>query len=179
METFSALLAIYAGNSPVPGEFPAQRPVTTTFDVFFDLGPNKLLSKNRDVIVMELICICYTQMLYQELWRGEACIICMLQNIALTLLKILIMHHSVCFINADPRTIQLFVTFKFYRSPARHTFHLFITNCIVAKIGTVENHTNFKISQARTCISHKHILLNQFRPDLLNSLRPSDAYMRR
>ena len=28
METFSALLAICAGNSPVPGEFPTQRPVT-------------------------------------------------------------------------------------------------------------------------------------------------------
>ena len=27
METFSALLAICAGNSPVPGEFPTQRPV--------------------------------------------------------------------------------------------------------------------------------------------------------
>ena len=45
METFSALLAICAGNSPVPGEFPAQRPVTRSFDVFFDLRPNKLLSK--------------------------------------------------------------------------------------------------------------------------------------
>ena len=29
MEAFSALLAICAGNSPVAGEFPAQRPVTT------------------------------------------------------------------------------------------------------------------------------------------------------
>ena len=28
METFSVLLAIYAGNSPVGGEFPARRPVT-------------------------------------------------------------------------------------------------------------------------------------------------------
>ena len=38
METFSALLAICAGNSPVvSGEFPAQRPVTRSFDVFFDL----------------------------------------------------------------------------------------------------------------------------------------------
>ena len=37
METFSALLAICAGNSPVPGEFPAQRPVTRSFYVFFDL----------------------------------------------------------------------------------------------------------------------------------------------
>ena len=45
METVSALLAICAGNSPVPGEFPAQRPVTRGFDVFFDLRPNKRLSK--------------------------------------------------------------------------------------------------------------------------------------
>ena len=45
METFSALLAICAGNSLVPGELPAQRPVTRSFDVFFDLRPNKRLSK--------------------------------------------------------------------------------------------------------------------------------------
>ena len=45
METFSALLAICAGNSPVPGEFLAQRPVTRNFDVFFDLRLNKRLSK--------------------------------------------------------------------------------------------------------------------------------------
>ena len=37
METLSALLVICAGNSPVPGEFPAQRPVTRSFDVYFDL----------------------------------------------------------------------------------------------------------------------------------------------
>ena len=45
METFSTLLAIWAGNSPSPGEFPAQRPVTQSFDVFFDLRLNKRLSK--------------------------------------------------------------------------------------------------------------------------------------
>ena len=45
METFSTLLAIYAGNSPVTGEFPTQRPVTQSFDVFFDLSLNKRLSK--------------------------------------------------------------------------------------------------------------------------------------
>ena len=45
METFSALLTICAGNSPVPGEFPAQRPVTRSFDVYFDLRPNKRLRK--------------------------------------------------------------------------------------------------------------------------------------
>ena len=44
METFSALLAICAGNSPVPVEFPTQRPVTRGVDVFFDLRPNKRLS---------------------------------------------------------------------------------------------------------------------------------------
>ena len=41
MEAFSALLAICAGNSPVTGEFPIQRPVTRSFDVFFDLHLNK------------------------------------------------------------------------------------------------------------------------------------------
>ena len=45
MEIFSALLAICAGNSPVPGEFPTQRPVTRSFDVYFNLRPNKRLSK--------------------------------------------------------------------------------------------------------------------------------------
>ena len=45
METFSALLAICVENSPVPGEFPEQRPVTRSFDVFFDLRLNKRLSK--------------------------------------------------------------------------------------------------------------------------------------
>ena len=45
METFSALLAICAENSPVSGELPSQRPVTRSFDVFFDLRLNKRLSK--------------------------------------------------------------------------------------------------------------------------------------
>ena len=35
METFTALLAICAGNSPGTGAL--QRPVTRNFDVFFDL----------------------------------------------------------------------------------------------------------------------------------------------
>ena len=34
-----------AGNSPVPGELPSQRPVTRSFDVFFYLCLNKRLSK--------------------------------------------------------------------------------------------------------------------------------------
>ena len=41
METFSALLALCVGISPVPVEFLAQRPVTRSFDVFVDLRLNK------------------------------------------------------------------------------------------------------------------------------------------
>ena len=45
MEIFSTSLALCAGNSPVTGEFPAQRPEMWSFDVFFDLCLNKRLSK--------------------------------------------------------------------------------------------------------------------------------------
>ena len=42
---FSALLALCAGDSPVTGEFLAQRPVTRSSDVFFDMRLNIRLSK--------------------------------------------------------------------------------------------------------------------------------------
>ena len=45
METLSALLALCVGNSPVTCEFPAQRPVTRSLELFFDLCLNKRLSK--------------------------------------------------------------------------------------------------------------------------------------
>ena len=45
IETVYTLLTICVGNSPVSGEFPAQRPVTRSFDVFFDLCLNKRLNK--------------------------------------------------------------------------------------------------------------------------------------
>ena len=35
------------GNSPVTGEFPAQRPVTRSFDVFFHLSLNKQLKLSK------------------------------------------------------------------------------------------------------------------------------------
>ena len=60
METFSVLLAICAENSQVPGEFPAQRPVTRSFDVFFDLRLIKRLRRYRahyDGIVMIHLCV--------------------------------------------------------------------------------------------------------------------------
>ena len=52
METFSALLVICAGNSPVTGEFPAQRPVTRSFDVFFDL---RLSKQSRGLVIWDAI----------------------------------------------------------------------------------------------------------------------------
>ena len=52
MDTFSALLAICAGNSKVPGEFPTERPVTSSFDIFFDLRPNKLVIWDAIVPIM-------------------------------------------------------------------------------------------------------------------------------
>ena len=66
METFSAILAICSANSPATAEFPAQRLVTRSFDVFLDLRPKEWLSKqwrfgdlsrhyaHYDVIVIKL-----------------------------------------------------------------------------------------------------------------------------
>ena len=41
----SVSLAICARNLPVTDEFPAQRPMTRSFDVFFDLWLNEQMSK--------------------------------------------------------------------------------------------------------------------------------------
>ena len=48
IEIFSALLAICVGNSPVTGEFPTQRPVMQSFDVYFDLCLNKRWSRQLE-----------------------------------------------------------------------------------------------------------------------------------
>ena len=55
--TFSALLAICAGTV----EFPAQRPVTRSFDFYFDLRLNKRLSKQSWG--------CWFETLPRPLWR--------------------------------------------------------------------------------------------------------------
>ena len=41
----TSLLALCEGKSPATGKFPSRRPVTRSFDVFFDLCLNKRLSK--------------------------------------------------------------------------------------------------------------------------------------
>ena len=55
METFSVLLALCAENSQVTREFPSQRPVTWSFDVFFDLGLNKRVSKPEMLVIWDAI----------------------------------------------------------------------------------------------------------------------------
>ena len=63
METFFALLAICAGEFTSPGEFPAQRPVTRSFDVFFDLRLNKRLSKQlASLVLWDAIVVIMTSM---------------------------------------------------------------------------------------------------------------------
>ena len=64
MEAFSALLAICAGNPPVHGELSAQRPVTRSFDVCFDLRLNKRFSKQSWG--------CWLETLPYPLWRHSS-----------------------------------------------------------------------------------------------------------
>ena len=69
METFSTLLALCAGNSLVIGEFPAQRQMTQSFDVFWingwlnnrETGDLRRHLSHYDVSVMEkgyMILVC-------------------------------------------------------------------------------------------------------------------------
>ena len=48
METISALLYLCAGNWLVTGEFPSQKPVTRSFDAFFDLRAKNDWVNNRE-----------------------------------------------------------------------------------------------------------------------------------
>ena len=47
-ETFSALLTLYTGNSPVTSESPSQRPVTRSFDIFIGSDWTNGYVNNRD-----------------------------------------------------------------------------------------------------------------------------------
>ena len=79
METFSELVALCAGNSPVTGEFHTQRPVTRNFDVFFDLhlkkngrvnnreaGELRLLRAHGDVTVTQLYIFAYQSYIHSN-----------------------------------------------------------------------------------------------------------------
>ena len=63
METFSALLTLCTGNSPVTGEFPSQRPVTRSFDVFTrgQFWPSGIVVACVCLSVCVSVCVCVRQ----------------------------------------------------------------------------------------------------------------------
>ena len=76
MGIFSALLDLYVGNSPVTDDFPSQRPVRRSFDVFiFNLRLNKRLSKESwgwlfETLSFPLWCHCNGQL--GKAWMYDA-----------------------------------------------------------------------------------------------------------
>ena len=100
MERFSALKAICAGNSPVIGEFPTQRPVTLSFDVFFHLRLNKQLSKQS------------------RCWWFE------------TLLRPLWRHCNVCFNNLHDPIYEEFVKMISYIGSSCKQFNMWSTKML-------------------------------------------------
>ena len=83
METFSALLALCAGNSLVTGEFPAQRPVTRSFDVFFDWVNNRKAGDLRrhgahyNVTVMHIFHIICRHVYETRVFYVNHCLMCL------------------------------------------------------------------------------------------------------
>ena len=78
METFSTLLAFCAGNSPVTGEFPSQRPVTQSFNVFFDLHLNQQLSKQWRRWWFETHCAHYDVTVMSSRVLPALCAVCIM-----------------------------------------------------------------------------------------------------
>ena len=72
METFFALMTLCAWNSPVTGEFHAQRPVTRSFDVFFEAGEAGDCRRHRPHHDVTVMCsdLQFTRVLYPRfaLW---------------------------------------------------------------------------------------------------------------
>ena len=62
METFSQLLVLFAGNSPVTGEFPSQRPVTRSFDVFFQTVEQTVEQTIEMLVIRDAIALIMTSM---------------------------------------------------------------------------------------------------------------------
>ena len=73
METFSALLAICAGEFTGPRWIPRTKPVTRSFDVFFDLRLNKQWENNREAGDLRRHCAHYDVIVMkwlQIIWRS-------------------------------------------------------------------------------------------------------------
>ena len=102
METFSALLGHCGGNSPVTGEFPSQRPLTRSFDVFFDLRLKTVEQTIETPVIRDAIAFIMTPLwrhMYSQ-WPPSLCRLCIFGNG--------IYAHRLCFIKlADTYNICL------------------------------------------------------------------------
>ena len=71
METFSALLTLCAGNSPVTVEFPAQRPVTRILDVFFLSAPQQtVVQTSETLVILDAIAPIMTSLLWSNMSKA-------------------------------------------------------------------------------------------------------------
>ena len=102
METFSVLLAICAGNSPFPREFPSQRPAMRSFGVFFDLRQEKRLRKQSWGWWFET--------LWSPLWH----------------------HSKVCRLQFDRQPAYRWLAFPLYKPGQARSIPCLIVSCFVA-----------------------------------------------
>ena len=115
-----------AGNSPVTGEFPSQRPVTRTFDVFFDLRLNKRLSKQSRRRWFETPS--------RSLWRHcnvEGCRLCQVNKTDTYLFRISLMSRYLHIIN------------MYYDRERGHMGKSFVVDTI--SVTHIADHDNVKI----------------------------------
>ena len=63
METISTSLAFCEGNPPVTGGIPSQRPVTQSFDVFFDLPEQTIEQTIETLVIWDAIALLMTPLL--------------------------------------------------------------------------------------------------------------------
>ena len=158
METFSALLAICVGNSQVPGEIATPRPVTRSFDIFFDLRLNKRFIKQWWGWSFET--------LSRPLWR----------------------HRNVIWHWWQTPKVQWYFTICLMPFEWHHqTYWIHITKKlnmlrenIAIVLSSVLAYSSCQPTWIDCCHSGRVLSMHMILHNVsLNSLRPSDAYMRR
>ena len=111
MESFSALLALCVGNSPVTDGFPAQRPVMWSFDVFFDLRLKNCWVNNREAGDLGYHCAHYdvTVMWLRMLWHIPAGARTSASSVKMMLLTLLLFHNLSYLLYSINREYNVFV----------------------------------------------------------------------
>ena len=203
METFSALLAVCVGNLPVTCEFPSQRPVKRSFDIYYDLHLNERLSKQLWGWWFETLCSLWRHCnLPSDFWEMFILRYCGIQHRSWLSTNWNIIGHSFL---SHKNTANYFGLYTFNHCSAE-VVSINMKN--IFAFAMISVHSDGTISwnpaswNARTHLFH---MFNTMAPDVLmmqrvltqlslyipvwapkmwiintvNSLRPSDAYMRR